>query len=156
MDPWVEGSSPSSAISPLTHSRRMIELVEDKVAIDPIWDSDYSPSGLLIIPEEAKDRCDQGIIKYIGPDVKNHQVGDYVTFSGYSGTLVRLEGEGTLIIMREEWLELIVHPPETDIPGLFFQDKEGNYWPATHEMATTLIAENYKNHRAIQIKKRKR
>jgi co-chaperonin GroES (HSP10) len=132
----------------------MIELVEDKVAIEPIWDSDYSPSGLLIIPEEAKDRCDQGIIKYVGPWVKNHQVGDYVLFSGYTGSLVRLEGEGTLIIMREEWLELIVHPPATDIPGLFFQDADGQYWPATHEQATTLIARNYQDHKLIQSKNR--
>lgn len=134
----------------------MIELVENKVAIDPIWDSDYSPSGLLIIPEEAKDRCDQGIIKYIGPLVKNHQVGDYVLFSGYTGSLVRLEGEGPLIIMREDYLECIVHPPNTDIPGLFFQDVDGNFWPASHEQATTLIARNYQNHRRIQMKNRGR
>ena len=134
----------------------MIELTQDKVAIDPIFDSDFSPSGLLIIPEEAKDRCDQGIVKYLGPDVKHLKVGDYVLFSGYTGTNIRLEGEGVLIIMREDWVEAIVHPPETDIPGLFFQDREGNYWPANHEQATTLIARAYTDIRTVQLKNRGR
>lgn len=133
----------------------MIELTQDKCAIDPIWDSDFSPSGLLIIPEEAKDRCDQGIVKYIGPDVKTLKVGDYVLFSGYTGVNIRLEGEGVLIIMREDFVEAIVHPPETDIPGLFFLDQSGEYWPATHEMATTLIARKYSDIRQIQTKKRR-
>ena len=128
----------------------MIRLVENKVAIDPIFDSDYSPSGLLIIPEEAKDRCDQGIIKYIGPEVKDYQIGQYVLFPGHTGTLMRLEGEGLLIIMREEFITCEILPPNTDIPGLFFRDATGEYWPATYEMATTLIARQFQDMNLIE------
>jgi co-chaperonin GroES (HSP10) len=118
----------------------MIRLTENKIAVEPIWDSDYSPSGLIIIPDEAKERCDQGIVKYVGPKVKDLKIGDYVLFSGYTGTTVRLEGEGIFIIMREDFVTAIVEEPATDIPGLYFRDKNGEYWTATYEMAMRLMA----------------
>ena len=128
----------------------MIRVIENKIAIDPMFSPGFSPSGLLIIPEEAKDRCTQGIVKYIGPDVREYKVGDYVLFPGYSGTLMRLEGEGLLILMREEFITCRIDPVDTDIPGLYFIDREGNYWPASYEQSTTLIARRFEELQLVQ------
>lgn len=100
----------------------MIKLVQDKVAIQAIPDADKSPGG-IIIPDIAKERCDQGIIKYIGPKVKHLKVGDYVVFGGYDGTTVSLDGEGTLIIMREVFIRMVLEPPDTAVKGLYFKTK---------------------------------
>ena len=134
----------------------MIQLPYNKIACEPIFDSDLTPSGLLYVPDTAKERCDQGIVKYVGIQKPNEetgelhflggiQPGDYVLFSGYTGTLVELEDEGLLIIMPVEFIIAKILPPVTDIEGLYFKDKEGNYFTATHEMVMKLIANNYKN-----------
>lgn len=104
----------------------MIRLSENKIAVSPIFDPDKSPGGIYI-PEQAKDRCDQGIVKYIGPEVKDIKVGDYVLFSGYTGTLVSLEDEGLLIIFREEFVTCRIEPENVVIPGLFFKVKAESY-----------------------------
>jgi co-chaperonin GroES (HSP10) len=133
----------------------VIRLTEDKIACEPIFDSDISKSGLIHIPEVAQERCDQGIIKYVGPDVEDLQVGDYVLFSGYSGTLVELEDEGLLIILPEEFVTCILHPPGTDVAGLYFRDKEGNHFTATYEMCTRFMADAIRNtswHRQLNVK----
>lgn len=143
----------------------MLTLYNNKVAIDPIFDYDFVEVenanydgfsdeeimelrnkgllGKLIIPDEAKEKCDQGLVKYVGPDVKNVQVGDYVLFSGYSGTTVRLEGEGLVIIMPEDFLVCGVEPPETDIEGLYFRDETGQYWTCTYEMVTQFMRRKF-------------
>lgn len=116
----------------------MIRLTGTKIAVDPILDSDMTRGGLYI-PDIAKERADQGIVKYIGPDCKDVEIGDYVLFSGYSGSTVRLEDEGLLIIMYEEFVTCKIEPPDTEVPGVFFRDREGLYFPATYEMAIELI-----------------
>src|SRR5678810_1211728 len=75
----------------------MMKLVKDRVAVTPIFDADTSPGG-IIIPDIAKERCDQGIVKYIGPNVKDIKIGMYVLFSGYTGTLVHIAGEGSVTV----------------------------------------------------------
>jgi len=100
----------------------MIHLTSNKVAITPILDPDKTPGGLYI-PDIAKERADQGIVKYIGPRVKDIKIGDYVLFGGYDGTTVRLEGEGTFILIREPFIKCILDRPDTDINGLYFRSK---------------------------------
>jgi co-chaperonin GroES (HSP10) len=125
----------------------MIRLTGNKVAIRPRFDSDRTPSGLLIIPEEAKTRADQGWVKYKGPDVKELEIGDYVIFSGYAGSLVNMEGEGKLIIMPEEFVVFTVTSKvETRMAGIFFQDLDGDYFPATYETLFEMIAAHMKEH----------
>src|SRR5215203_7059395 len=123
----------------------MIQLYRNRVAITPIFDRDTSASGRIIIPEEARDRCDQGIVKYIGPEVRDLKIGDYVLFSGYSGDMVRLEDEGKLIIMPETQVQcVLLEPPTIEVPGLYHRDaSSGEYFPATSEQAFELIAEAY-------------
>lgn len=116
----------------------MIKLIGRNIAVDPRLDSNVSPGGIFI-PEMAQERADQGIVKYVGPDVIDIKIGDYVLFSGYTGTNVKLEDEGLLIIMHEDFVTCLIYPPDTEVPGLYFRDKEGNYFPATYEMATTIM-----------------
>lgn len=80
-----------------------IRLRKDQVGIEPIFDNDKSKGGLWI-PEQAKSRCSQGIVKYLGPLVKDIQVGDYVLFSGYNGDLIKLEDE-LMIVMPEDFIQ---------------------------------------------------
>ena len=74
-------------------------MVRDKIAVIPFQDPDMI--GSLYIPEKAKQRPDQGIVKYRGPDCKHLRVGQHVIFSAYTGTKVSVEDEGELYIMRE-------------------------------------------------------
>jgi len=78
----------------------MLSMLDDRIAVIPIEDPDMV--GHIIIPDTAKRRVDQGIVKYRGDNVKELKVGDHVCFSGYTGTKITVKGEGTLIIMKEE------------------------------------------------------
>jgi len=80
----------------------MITLVNRKIAVKPILDPDKSPGG-IIIPDVAKERTDQGIVKYVGSKCKDVQVGDYILFSGYTGSTVQFaqDADGVLIILMK-------------------------------------------------------
>ncbi len=88
-----------------------IEVLEDKLAIIPI--ADPSMVGSLYIPDKAKQRVDQGIVKYKGPLVTEVFVGAHVLFSGYSGDKVAIEDEGELFIMREDDIVCILNDEES-------------------------------------------
>lgn len=119
----------------------MINITGNKVAVVPIYDPEMV--GHIVIPDIAKTRSDQGLVKYMGKDVKDIEIGDYVIFSGYTGTLLSLEDEGRLIIMDASFIVAKVDPPDalvnTSVPGLFFLSKSGEYFDATYEMAMELI-----------------
>ena len=87
--------------------------LRDDLAIIPIEDPDMV--GSLYVPEEAKQRTDQGIVKYKGPDVETIQVGDHVFFSGYSGRKISVEGEGILIFVEERFIEAIITDEESQV-----------------------------------------
>lgn len=120
----------------------------NKVAVEPIFDPDTI--GSIIVPDQAKGRCDQGLVKYVGSECKVVQVGDHVLFSGYTGTLMQLEGEGLLIILPEEFVVSIVYDDPIEIEGLYFRDKEGKYFRATHEQALHIIANAMKGHTSVR------
>lgn len=101
----------------------MIKVIKDRVAIVPLENPEQI--GHIIIPDVAKSRLNQGFVKYCGPDCKNVTVGDYVLFSGYTGTTTSIENEGKLIIMPEEFIIAhISRLPNIQIPGLYFRVKE--------------------------------
>lgn len=112
----------------------------DQVVISPIYDPEMI--GSLYVPDSAKGRADQGIVKYVGVDCKWLRVGDHVLFSAYAGTTVELEGDGTIIFMIERLVLSIVGDSEwmvTSVPGLFHRTKDGEYFHATVESAFPLI-----------------
>lgn len=82
----------------------MLICLSKRVAVVPIEDPSISPGGLHI-PDSAKQKCDQGIIKYRGPDTDDFRVGDHVLFSPYAGTKITLADEGQLIILPIETIE---------------------------------------------------
>lgn len=122
----------------------MIELQGKMVAVRPVYDNDKI--GSLYIPDQAKDRCDQGIIKYFGPKCNTDwRVGDFIIFSGYTGAVVDLEDEGRFIIMHERYIQAIIYPADTEIQGLYFRSAssdsdEALYFPATLEQSIELIS----------------
>ena len=118
----------------------MIRVPRNQVAIIPMDDPDVTPGG-IIIPEMARERTDQGIIKYVGADVKDLGIGMQVLFSGYSGTLVHLEGEGRLIFIHQDFcLAELPDPPTTDVPGLYFKGRDGEFYVATYELGMEFMA----------------
>ena len=123
----------------------MLTLNKNNVAVVPVFDADKSEGGLWI-PDIAKKRANQGVVKYIGREVKEIQVGDYVLFSGYTGTTVRLSGgEGVVIIMHQDFVNAKISLTENIIvPGLYYKHRdpvEGvGYYMATYEMIVPLVA----------------
>lgn len=127
----------------------MLKLIRDLLAIAPIFENDVyqTRSGVTIIkPDIAKSRTTQGIIKYMGPKVRELHPGDYVFYTAYDGLLWHLPGyDGPLIILPERF---IVAAKRTDIgdtivPGLYFRTREGEYIPANYEQSIQLISESF-------------
>ena len=82
----------------------MLRLIRDQVGIEPIFEDDFSNSKLIITPDIAKRRCTQGIVKQLGPEVKDIKIGDYCIFSPYSGTIVAI-GDELILILEEEGVD---------------------------------------------------
>ncbi len=97
-------------------------------------------SGNIITLDQYRERCDQGIVKYVGGGVSKKEdgtvislgeefgfkIGDHIIFSGYTGELVNFEGEGLFIIFPAKFVTATVFTEPTEIPGLFFQDGTGS------------------------------
>jgi co-chaperonin GroES (HSP10) len=116
----------------------MLDLQGNKVAITPIVDPDVSEGG-IIIPEIAKERADQGIVKYVGPNVRYLKPGDYVLFSGYAGVKIWLEGEGAFIICFETEIQAILYDEPTTLTNVYFRAPDGTYFQATYEMVHEVL-----------------
>lgn len=123
----------------------MIKVGRKNIAVVPVFDSDRTPGGLWI-PDVAKTRANQGVVKYVGREVTDISVGDYVLFSGYTGTTVRLSGgEGVVIIMHQDFVNAkIVLTDNIIVPGLYFMSKDDDgfeeFFPATFEQAVPLLS----------------
>ena len=76
-----------------------MQLLSDRIAVIPLADPDRI--GSIWVPPRAKQRVDQGIIKYVGSGVEELELGMHVFFGGYVGSKVSIEGE-VLIICRED------------------------------------------------------
>lgn len=104
----------------------MIHLIpNENIAVSPLFDKGISAGGLYI-PDSAIERCDQGIVKYIGKGVPldvDLKIGDHVLFSGYTGTLLAIEGEGDLIIFNYQFAICKIDDDPTVVNGLFFKIK---------------------------------
>lgn len=136
----------------------MLRLNKNKVAIIPIRDPDKI--GSLYVPDIAKERSDQGIVKYIGPDCKYVKIGDYVAYSAYSGTLFNIQDperpneivEDVIIMDEESVVAVMDDLTNYDIPGLYFRSADGEYFPATFEMTMHLVGRKYGEEYNFKIK----
>lgn len=122
----------------------MILPVHDNILIIALPDPDHwAENSLIIRPESTKERRDQGIVRAIGPEVRNVKVGDYVMFSPYSGVVVDVEGEGDgLVMLREIGVIGIILVPDIKIEGLFIE-WNGCFIPATSAYVSILQREAF-------------
>lgn len=121
---------------------KVLKVPNNMVAVLPLYDSDnWNKESRIIRPSSTKERCDQGIVKYKGKDVSEDiQIGDHVFFSGYVGTLMELEDEGRMIFLPQDFIQCKVEREAIlEVPGLYFRDSSGEYFPATYEMGIELM-----------------
>ncbi len=97
-----------------------------------------SDSGLLYIPEDSIRRANQGTVSVIGSEVTTVKVGDFVLFSGYSGTTVRVDGE-IVIIMHEDFLTCKIDEEIGEVNGLYMRMLEGEHIPAPHNFVIKML-----------------
>jgi len=158
----------------------MLKLPRNRVACVPIFDSSDSgikgydnaepalgyqkpKSGNIVLHDEYRERVDQGIVKYVGSGVTREKngfgIGDMVIFSGYSGELVSIEGEGLFIILPARFIVACIVTEPTVVSGLFLQSidpglgRTDTYFPATYEKAIELIAKALEETSVLQITK---
>jgi chaperonin GroES len=125
----------------------MYKILGDKVAVRPLRDPNKTAGG-IIIPDVAKERVDQGIIKYIGPKVEDETIaiGAHVLFSGYDGTLIVDEEEGELIILETKSLKAILNLDAAFVSGVYLKSADGEYfetdWHTLVEFAVMAMRES--------------
>jgi chaperonin GroES len=92
-----------------------LEPLGDRVLIEPIDEEEKSAGG-IIIPDTAKEKPLQGIVKAVGPgkpteDGKSTPLsvkpGDRVLHEKYGGTEVKLEGNNYLLLRESDILAII-------------------------------------------------
>lgn len=84
--------------------------LHDRVIIKPA-SAEQKSAGGIIIPHEAQEKPQRGLVMAIGPGNKNEptivKVGDIVLYGRYSGTDIRVT-DMDLLIMRESDILLIL------------------------------------------------
>ena len=78
----------------------------ERVLVERLEEDTKTASG-IIIPDHAKEKPLEGIVKAIGSEVKDVKVNDKVVFGKYSGTEVKLDGKEYLILKLEDVLGVI-------------------------------------------------
>jgi chaperonin GroES len=88
----------------------------DRVLIEPVEQEETIAGGMLVLPETAKEKPQQGNViavgagrrddagKRIDMDVKS---GDKVLFAKYAGTEVKLDGKKLLIMKETDILGIV-------------------------------------------------
>jgi chaperonin GroES len=88
----------------------------DRVLVEPIEQEETIAGGMLVLPETAKEKPQQGLViaagegrrdeggKRIAMDVKK---GDRVLFAKYAGTEVKMDGKKYLIMKEADILGIL-------------------------------------------------
>ncbi len=89
----------------------------DRIVVRRVKPEDKSPGGLIIIPENAKEKPAEGIVLAVGPGgrlvdgrIVNLRVteGERVLFGKYAGNEVKVNGEEQIIIREDDILGTLV------------------------------------------------
>jgi chaperonin GroES len=84
-------------------SKLSIKPLADRVLVEPLEAESKTASGIYI-PDSAKEKPQQGIVKAVGKGTKDEpitvKVGDNVLYGKFAGTELKFEGKDYLI-MRE-------------------------------------------------------
>ena len=78
-----------------------IEPIGEMVLIAMENAPEKTDSGLLL-PEEAREKMNVGLVEADGPDAKSISVGDRVIYRQYSGTKIEWMGMDYLLIQEED------------------------------------------------------
>lgn len=119
----------------------MLLPLRDNVLILAVSDPDnWYGSSLIVRPESTKDRSDQGIVKAVGPEVRDLRIGDYVTFPPYAGMVINDVDEGDKhILVPEKAVISIVTPPTTMVPNVLIRTSDGTFVDGTAEAVMQLV-----------------
>ena len=89
--------------------------LHDRVIVERLENETKTASG-IVIPDNAAEKPDQGVVLAVGPGRKNDKgdlvamnikVGDRVLFGKYSGQTVKVDGD-ELLVMKEDDLFAVV------------------------------------------------
>ncbi len=88
----------------------------DRVLIEPIEQEETIAGGMLVLPETAKEKPQQGRVLAVGAGRRDDdgkridmdvKAGDTVLFAKYAGTEVKLDGKKLLIMKEADILGII-------------------------------------------------
>lgn len=122
-----------------------MRILNNRIGILPLPDPDKI--GSIYIPDTYQRRHDQGIVQFVGKDVKDVRVGDLVLFSGYSGQLINIKSslndvQKQLIVVEEDFIvACLMRQGELEtlnVPGLFLKDNDG-YFPCPADVAIQFV-----------------
>jgi chaperonin GroES len=85
-----------------------IRPLNDRVVVSPIEEDEVTfAGGMLVLPDSAKEKPQQGKVLAIGPEVNDEEegkanlaVGDLVIYAKYSGTTFKTRDGQELLILR--------------------------------------------------------
>lgn len=94
-----------------------IRPLHDRVLVEPVESEETFAGGAFVLPETAKEKPQQGIVRAAGPgkfdeDGENRipmdvSEGDRVLFAKYAGTEVKLDGKKMLIMKETDILGIV-------------------------------------------------
>jgi chaperonin GroES len=88
----------------------------DRVLVEPIEQEETIAGGMLVLPETAKEKPQQGLVLAVGAGRRDDdgdridmdvKAGDKVLFAKYAGTEVKLDGKKLLIMKETDILGII-------------------------------------------------
>lgn len=92
-----------------------IRPLQDRILVKRI-ESEARSAGGIIIPDSAKEKPVEGVVKAVGPGKVNDdgsrvamecKVGERVLFGKYAGTEVKVDGEDHIILKESDILGII-------------------------------------------------
>jgi chaperonin GroES len=88
----------------------------DRVLVEPVEQEETIAGGMLVLPETAKEKPQQGKVLAVGAGRRDDngkridmdvQAGDTVLFAKYAGTEVKLDGKKLLIMKETDILGIV-------------------------------------------------
>lgn len=88
----------------------------DRIIVEPVEQEETIAGGMLILPETAKEKPQQGIVLAVGAGRRDEdgervpmdtEVGNRVLFAKYAGTEVKLDGKKLLIMKESDILGIL-------------------------------------------------
>ncbi|MCH2314129.1 MAG: co-chaperone GroES [SAR202 cluster bacterium] len=93
-----------------------IQPLGDRILVERLDEDEQTTSGGIIIPDTAKEKPSEGVVKAVGPGVRaddgerrpvDLSEGDKVLFGKFAGTEVTYEGTEYLIMREDDILAII-------------------------------------------------